>query len=212
MKKETKEKIISWLAAKLIRAIGCTLRIKIRDDADFFSRKHTKPYITAFWHNRMIVVTELMKRYYGPRKGSVMLISQSRDGKFISDVVIRMKIGVVNGSSSRGGAAAALELVNHLRNGIDVGITPDGPRGPRYHLDGGLIFLAQKTRTPILPLFVEYSRCFRFKSWDGFMLPLPFSRVDVIFGALQRIEPTDTPEEFEAERLRIEKLMQPVTL
>lgn len=212
MKKETKEKIISWLGARLIRAIGCTLRIHIRDDADFFSRKHTKPYVVSFWHNRLIFLPELVKRHYGPRKGAMALISQSRDGQLISNIVKRLGLGVVNGSSSRGGAAAALELFNAIRAGLDVAITPDGPRGPRYHLDGGLIFLAQKSRAPILPVFVECRRCIRFKSWDGFIVPLPFARVDVIFGALQRIEPTDTPEEFEAERVRIEKLMQPVTL
>lgn len=212
MKKETKEKIISWLGAKFIRAIGCTLRIHIRDDADFFAGTHPKPYVVSFWHNRLFVLPELFKRHYGKRKGFAVLISQSRDGKFISDITRLLGVGVVNGSSSRGGAAAALELFNSIRNGLDVGITPDGPRGPRYQIDGGLIFLAQRARAPILPVFVEYSRCIRFKSWDGFMVPLPFARVDVIFGALQRIEPTDTPEEFEAERVRIEKIMLPVTL
>ena len=212
MKKETREKIISWLGAKFVRAIGFTLRIHIRDDADFFSRKHTKPYVVSFWHNRLFFLPELFKRHYGHRKGVVALISQSRDGKMISDMVRRLGLGVVNGSSSRGGAAAALELFNSIRSGMDAAITPDGPRGPRYHLDGGLIFLAQKTRAPILPLYVEYSRCIRFKSWDGFMLPLPFARADVTLGPLQRIEPTETPEEFEAERVRIEKIMQPVTL
>ena len=203
---------MSWLGAKLVRAIGCTLRIRIKDEAGFLSGAHAGPYLVSFWHNRLIVLPELFKRYYGSRKGVVALISKSRDGTFISNIVRRLGLGVVNGSSSRGGTAAAFELINSVRNGLDAGITPDGPRGPRYHLDAGLIFLAQKTRAPILPLYVEYSRCVRFKSWDGFMVPLPFARVDVTLGALQRVGPTETNEEFEAERLRIEKIMQPVTL
>lgn len=212
MKNVTKAKFTSWFTAKFIRALGRTLRIRIKDEAGFFSGAHPSPYLVSFWHNRLIILPELFRRYYGSRKGVVALISQSRDGAFISDVVRRLGLGVVNGSSSRGGAAAALELINSVRSGLDAGITPDGPRGPRYHLDGGLIFLAQKTRAPILPLYVEYSRCIRFKSWDGFMLPLPFARVDVTLGALQRIAPTETPEQFEAERARIEKLLQPVTI
>lgn len=212
MKRETRDKITSWLGAKLIRAIGCTLRIHIKDEVGFRSGVQVPPCLLSFWHNRLLVLPELFKRFYPERKGVVALISQSRDGTFVSNIVRRLGLGVVNGSSSRGGAAAALELVNCIRSGMDAGITPDGPRGPRYQLDGGLIFLAQKTRAPILPLYVEYSRCIRFKSWDGFMVPLPFSRVDVTFGPLQKVKQTETPEEFEAERVRIEKIMQPVTL
>ncbi|HWB57924.1 MAG TPA: lysophospholipid acyltransferase family protein, partial [Chthoniobacteraceae bacterium] len=182
MKKETKEKLISWLGAKLVRAIGCTLRIHVKDEAGFLSGEKGGPCLIAFWHNRLIILPELFKRHYGARKGVVALISQSRDGTFISNIVRRLGMRVVNGSSSRGGAAAALELINFVRGGFDAGITPDGPRGPRYHVDAGLIFLAQRTRAPILPVNAEYSRCIRFRSWDRFMVPLPFSRVDVTLG------------------------------
>jgi lysophospholipid acyltransferase (LPLAT)-like uncharacterized protein len=212
VKKETKQKIMSWLGANLVRAVGCTLRIRVKDEADFFARAHDKPCIVSFWHNRLMVAPEVFRRYFSGRKGGVALISQSRDGKFISDIVSRLGLVVVNGSSSRGGTAAMLELIDSIRNGMDAGITPDGPRGPRYHVDDGLVFLAQKTSAPVMPLHVEYARCIRFKSWDGFMVPLPFTRVDITFGALQSIGPTQTPGEFETERLRIEKIMQPVTL
>jgi lysophospholipid acyltransferase (LPLAT)-like uncharacterized protein len=91
-------------------------------------------------------------------------------------------------------------------------ITPDGPRGPCYKLGQGLVFLAQKNALPVVPVHVEYSRCIRLKSWDRFMIPLPFSRVEFTFGAVEHIRPTTTNEEFEAERLRLEKILQPVNL
>lgn len=211
MKKETKEKIISVLGAAIIRFIGRTMRIRMKDEADFFSRKHTAPYILAFWHNRMIAVPELFRRFYGDRKGVSVLISQSKDGKMISDIILRLGIDVVNGSSSRGGAAAAYELTKCIRGGKDVAITPDGPRGPRYELNGGLVFLAHRTGAPIMPIHVEYSHCIRFNSWDKFMLPLPFTRVDITLGELQKVPRLETETEFEKERQRLEKIMQPKT-
>jgi lysophospholipid acyltransferase (LPLAT)-like uncharacterized protein len=218
VKKETKEKCVSWLCAQLIRILGRTLRLRISDGPGFLSGGHKQPIIFAYWHNRMLAPLFVYLRHYigmqrsGERKGAVVLISKSRDGKLISDIIEHLGLGVVSGSSSRGGASALLELTESISNGFEVNITPDGPRGPRYKLSSGLVFLAQKTGAPVCPVHVEYARCFRFKSWDGFMVPLPFSRIEVTFGALQNIAPTGTDEAFEAERSKLEKIMQPVTL
>jgi lysophospholipid acyltransferase (LPLAT)-like uncharacterized protein len=94
-----------------------------------------------------------------------------------------------------------------LRCGEDVGLTPDGSRGPRYVLKPGLVLLAQLSGRPILPVGVEYSRCLRLKSWDGFMIPMPFSRVDVILGNLVSVAVTHSPADFETERRRCEEAM-----
>ena len=105
------------------------------------------------------------------------------------------------------GAAALLELSNVLSSGRDVLITPDGPRGPAYQLGPGIIFLAQKTGAPVVPVNMEYSSCWRVKSWDRFIIPRPFSKVRVIIGQPQQIRSTSTPEEFENERLRVQNTM-----
>lgn len=212
-----KEKLISWLTAWLLRAAGGTFRIRVIDHAGFFSSAHRTPVIFTYWHNRMLAVPTAYLRYYrrlmrtGERKGAVVLISRNRDARLISDVMTRYGIGVVSGSSTRGGAAALLELTNCIERGLDVNITPDGPRGPCYRLGSGVVFLSQKTGAPILPIHVEFSRCIRFKSWDRFMVPLPFSRIDMTFGKLEFVAATRTEEEFEAERLRLETVMQPLT-
>lgn len=212
MKKETKENLTASLATLLIRAITITLRTRFKDEADFLSGNHPAPYVFAIWHNRLLSSPVIFKRYFRKRKGVTALISQSRDGRLISSIILRLGMGVVNGSSSRGGAAAMLELTDWIRGGTDIAITPDGPRGPVYKLSNGPMFLAQKTGAPLVPVQVEYSRCLRFKSWDRFMVPLPFSRVDIHFGKMHHIPETLTPEEFEAERAKIETIMQPVTL
>jgi hypothetical protein len=88
-----------------------------------------------------------------------------------------------------------------------VVITPDGPRGPAYELGPGIIFLAQKTGAPVVPVDMEYSSCWRIKSWDRFIVPRLFAKVRVIIGAPHRVRSTSTPEEFEAERLRLQNAM-----
>ena len=212
-----KEKFISWIAAWFFRAAGRTLRIRVIDHAGFFSGARPAPVIFAFWHNRMLAVLAAYLRYYrklvrsGQRKGTVVLISRNRDARLISNVVARFGVGVVSGSSTLGGPAAFLELTKCINDGVDVHITPDGPRGPCYKLGYGVVVLSQKTGAPILPVHVEFSHCIRFNSWDRFMVPLPFSRINMTFGKLEFVAATGTEEEFEAERMRLEKLMQPQT-
>lgn len=206
-----KEKLISWLAAWVIRGVGWTLRMRVTDRAGFLSGNCKGPLIFAYWHNRMLAVPVIYLRHYRSRKGAMVLVSRNRDAKLIGDTMARFKIGVARGSSSRGGASALMELTKCLSDGLDVNITPDGPRGPRYKLGPGIIFLAQKTGASIMPIHIEYGRCIRFKSWDGFMVPLPFSKVEVIFGDLERVPGELDEEAFEMARARVEESMKPVT-
>ncbi len=210
---ETQEKlkIEGWLARWLI-AFGFwllqiwarTLRYEIDDRAGVVGKPVKENYIAALWHNRLLLISFALKRFLPQRPGAG-LISASRDGDLIADLTQRFGFEVVRGSSSRLGASALRELENVLASGRDVLITPDGPRGPVYELGPGIVFLAQKTGAAIVPINMEFSGCWRVNSWDGFILPRPFSRVRVIFGPAHRVKATSTPEEFEAERLRLQK-------
>lgn len=209
-----KEKLISWIGAWLIRGLGCTLRIRVIDRAGFLDGTLKCPAIFVFWHNRIMVTPIVYSRHYRKRKGAgaVVLTSPSKDGTLLAEFMARFGIGAIRGSSSRRGAAAMRELNDVLAGGTDVIITPDGPRGPCYKLGPGLVFLAQKNAAPVVPVHIEYARCKRLKSWDRFMIPLPFSLAEVTFGPTQHIAQTDSDEAFEAERARLEKIMQPVTI
>ena len=109
-------------------------------------------------------------------------------------------MGSVRGSSSRRGSQALRELVSLIRQGEDIAITPDGPRGPRYKLGPGVILLAQATGATIVPARASFSRCFRMKTWDGFIIPLPFSTISVTMG--EQIKIPNSPDEKEFERAR----------
>jgi lysophospholipid acyltransferase (LPLAT)-like uncharacterized protein len=198
-----------WLIAfgfRLLQVWARTLRYEMDDRAIVVGKPVKENYIAALWHNRLLLISFVLKKFVPQRPGAG-LISASRDGDLVADLTQRFGFHVVRGSSSRMGASAILELSNVLASGRDILITPDGPRGPAYELGPGIIFLAQKTGAAVVPVNMEYSSCWRVNSWDRFILPRPFSKVRVIFGVPHRVRSTTTPEEFEAERLRLQNAM-----
>ena len=198
-----------WLIAfgfHLLKLLGRTLRYGVDDRAGIVRKPVVENYIGALWHNRLLIFPIILRRFFPHRQGAA-LISASRDGDLLSDAIHRFDYDVIRGSSSKLGATALLQLGDVLAKRGDVVITPDGPRGPAYELGPGIIFLAQKTGANVLPMNIEYSSCWRVKSWDRFIVPRPFSKVRVIIGRPEPIRPTSTDEEFEAERLRLQNIM-----
>ena len=198
-----------WLIAvgfRLLQLWARTLRYEIEDGAGIVGKPIAENYIGALWHNRLLLFPFVLRRFFFNRHGAA-LISASRDGELLADAIKRFGFDVVRGSSSRLGARAILQLTDVLASGHDVVITPDGPRGPAYELGAGIIFLAQKSGAAVLPVNMEYSTCWRIKSWDRFIIPRPFSKVRVMIGQPHRVRSTSTEDEFEAERLRLQNAM-----
>ena len=198
-----------WLIAvgfRILQLWSLTLRYKIEDRAGVVGKVTAQNYIASLWHNRLLIFPFVLRRFFPDRHGAA-LISASRDGELLADAIKRFGYDVVRGSSSRLGASAILQLSQTLASGRDVVITPDGPRGPAYELGPGVVFLAQKSGAAVVPVNIEYSSCWRLKSWDRFILPRPFAKVHVIIGSPHHIELSDTPEQFEAERQRLQQAM-----
>ncbi len=198
-----------WLIAVGFRVLQLwvrTLRYEIDDRAGVVGKPADQNYIGALWHNRLLIFPFVLRRFFSNRHGAA-LISASRDGDLLADAITRFGFDVVRGSSSRLGASAILQLADVLASGGDVVITPDGPRGPAYELGPGIIYLAQKSRAAVLPVNMEYSSCWRLKSWDRFILPRPFAKICVIIGQPHRVRSTNTVDDFEAERLRLQDAM-----
>ena len=170
---------------------------------DQFWRKKV-PVIVAFWHSRMAVLPFV---YRG--RGVKVLISPSRDGELVSRVLGHFNFETIRGSSSRQGAEALKKLEQAIQEGFDVGITPDGPRGPAREIKPGVIELARKTGAPIVPLTFASGRKIRFKSWDRFEFPLPFSRGFYLWGQPFWVKPE--ARELEQERKDLENLMNRLT-
>jgi lysophospholipid acyltransferase (LPLAT)-like uncharacterized protein len=204
----TRETFLAALAAWVARILFKTLRLSVVDRSGFLSNPLAAPSIITFWHNRIpaIAVGFLRKYHHRQRKGVVVLTSPSKDGDILSGVMARLGMGSVRGSSSRRGSTALRELSLKIEEGYDLAVTPDGPRGPKYCLGPGVIYLAQKTGAPILPLHARYHHAFRLKTWDSFSIPFPFSRVDIILDPSITIDPSLL--DLEPERLKLEQLLK----
>ena len=208
--KITKQQLLASFAAGLARLVFSTIRLRVNDRSGFLTNPPDGPRILVFWHNRIPAIAVGFLRHYpgrhASRKGVTVLTSPSKDGDILAGVMANLGMGSVRGSSSRRGSTAIRELAALLESGIDLAITPDGPRGPKYSLGPGAVFLSQKTGVPIMPLHARYYRAIRLKTWDNFAIPLPFSRIDITMDPYLTVDPEAT--DLEAERLRLESLLK----
>lgn len=198
------QKILPLLIVAVYRLLTCTLRWQCVDQCGVTDpRNSLGPLIWAFWHNRILGATAAYKRFIPWRHGYV-LTSASKDGEILARVMARLGMGSVRGSTSRRGSHALMELMGVLQRGEDVAITPDGPRGPVYELAPGIIKLAELSGAKIMPLRIDFTRYWELKSWDGFRIPVPFSRARVVFGPLYTVT---SGAELEAEREKVKALL-----
>jgi lysophospholipid acyltransferase (LPLAT)-like uncharacterized protein len=177
----------------LARTLGLYLFVALRTtrwtlDGEAFVAPYTAgaPVIAAFWHERLPLMPALwlLARRSNPRRNHIhVLVSQHRDGQFIGNVVRRFGIDVVLGSSSRGGAAGVRILLGLLGAGDQIGITPDGPRGPRRVAAPGVAQLAALSGAKVLPCAAQISRRWVLGTWDRMVIPLPFARGVVVCAA-----------------------------
>jgi lysophospholipid acyltransferase (LPLAT)-like uncharacterized protein len=187
------QQMIAWVVFLVERVVTASLRCRWRDHSGLTNAQSEQPVIFCLWHNRLAISMVVHRRH--PRKLAA-LVSASKDGALLAAVLGRFGVQQVRGSSSRRGPQALLELTSHAHMGYDLAITPDGPRGPRYVVQEGVIALAQLTGLPIIPVTCNTRRKLCLKSWDRFQIPLPFSKCEVILN-----EPILVPRQAgEAER------------
>lgn len=201
-REQKKQRRIRWaarLGPVLVRTLARTWRVSAINQRGFQEhRRARQPVIFAFWHAHMLPLV-----WQHRDEGVAVLISQHADGEIIARICEALGYRTVRGSTSRGGARALVELDRQLEQGIDVAITPDGPRGPALSIAPGVVYAAQRANAPIIPIDVRASRAWRLRTWDRFMIPKPFARVTIRYG-----DPHEVPNakgghslEREAERL-----------
>ena len=201
-----RERLLALIGSTILKALFMTIRLRLDDRCGISRNAFPEPCLLCFWHNRILGITYAFHRRYPKklRRGVTVLTSPSKDGEILSQFVAAFGMGSVRGSSSRRGSQALRELVSLIRQGEDIAITPDGPRGPRYKLGPGVILLAQATGATIVPAHASFSRCFRMKTWDGFIIPLPFSTISVTMGEQIKIPNDPDGEQFERARKNLE--------
>jgi hypothetical protein len=173
--------------------------------------KPSGPAICCVWHNRLVLCLVAYQDYFQNLSGTpglAAMVSASKDGGFLTGVLECFRVQPVRGSSSRRGGQALLELTSWAERGYDVAITPDGPRGPRYVVQEGVTSLAQLTGLPIVPFSYNLGWKITVKSWDGFQIPLPFSRCEMNIGQPIRVPREATEAEREECRQRLESSLR----
>lgn len=208
------QRALAWLIFAMIRAVSATLRYKWDDRSGYISVPASGPAIYCVWHNRLALC---MTAYFGYVKkhnrtpGLAAMVSASRDGGFLTGILECFNVQPVRGSSSRRGPQALLELTTWAERGYDLAITPDGPRGPLYVVQDGVMSLAQLTGFPIVPVSYHVNWKIRVKSWDRFQIPLPFSRCEMIYEKPVFVPREATDAEREKLRLQLETELRAIS-
>jgi len=165
-----------WPLGLLMHLWGRSLHLETSPEALRNLRRIDEPVAFTLWHNRLFITAEVFRRY---RQGRPIygLVSASRDGAWLEAFFSLVGIRAVRGSSSKLGREAVTTLVEVMRSGNDIGITPDGPRGPIYEFKAGGLIVARRVQAPLLLVGCAYESSWQLRSWDRFYLPCPFSRV-----------------------------------
>lgn len=180
------DRLAVFLGGALIRALASTWRYRVRNGEHLDKlRRSDTPFVFSIWHGQLLPLL-----WHHRNEGVSILVSEHKDGELIAQFAESVGYGTIRGSSTRGAAGALLGLVRALGEGREVGITPDGPRGPACSYAPGAAVAASKAGALILPLAAHAGRAWRLNSWDRFMIPQPFARVTVAYG-----EPVRLPED-----------------
>lgn len=169
---------LKTFAPALVRALARTWRVEVRGEEHRAALPQGSGHLVCLWHGRMLVGSQIFGH-----QGYRVLVSPSADGDLSQELLLASGYAVLRGSSSRGGARALREMLDYLRAGEKVVVTPDGPRGPRHSINPGLAWMARATGYPVIPIGLVADRAWSLRSWDRFTIPKPRARVIAAWGA-----------------------------
>ena len=191
------QRLMATLVFVAIRAVAVTLRSRVEDASGLFVGRTTgEPVIFSIWHNRLALCLVMYHRHvvrHQPQRKMAAMVSASKDGAMLARILELFGVQPVRGSTSRRGPQALRELTAWGAQGYDLAITPDGPRGPCYTVQSGVVSVAQLTGLPVVPVSYHLNRKTRLKSWDRFQVPWPFARCTIRVGDVLRV-PRDASE------------------
>jgi lysophospholipid acyltransferase (LPLAT)-like uncharacterized protein len=177
-------RLVRTFATPLVSALAGTWRYRIHDDhhwQELAARGEAHAFM--LWHEAILPLLWVHRN-----QGIAIVVSQAREGRYLSDYAARLGYALLPGSSSKGGTRALLGAVRALQGGGTIAITPDGPRGPRRVIKPGLIRAAQRAAAWIVPLHASVGAAWRLNSWDRLMIPKPLAQVTVVYGTPFRID------------------------
>ena len=170
--------VVGRLGPLLLLLLGSTWRAaEVRYERVEEVHESGRAVVFAFWHGVLLPLEFVCRG-----RNIQVLSSWHRDGEMSARLMTALGYGVVRGSSSRGSARGLMRMLARAVEGLDLAITPDGPTGPAGSVKRGIFYLAEKSGGSLVPVGVGAARARRLSSWDRFLIPLPFSRVAVVYG------------------------------
>ena len=166
-----------------------------------------QPFVVAFWHGRMLMLSQVW-HFTTPFN---MVISDHPDGRLIARTIAHLGFEALTGSTNRNGSAVLRAMISALKDGHCVGVTPDGPRGPRMRVSVGVVHAARLAGVPLVPVSCAARPCRVLNSWDRFILPSPFGRGIVRWGEPLHIARDAGAETVEAVRRVLEERLNQMT-
>lgn len=199
--------LASLVGSLLIRLLGVTWRVRWKGGENLEkARDLSGRLVYAFWHGRLLVLSWTHRN-----RRIQVLASEHYDGDLMGRTIVWLGFGHLRGSTSRGGAKALRDLTAVLRDGYDVGLTVDGPRGPRGTVRQGAVELARMTGAAVVPVSNSARPRRIFGSWDRFQLPSPFARITVSYGEPFLVPGDAGKDERESLRRRLEESLGALT-
>ena len=204
---EIKWRLVGILGKLVIDLLFFTTSIESVGDEKVKSIFSSRRFIGAFWHSRILLISYLYKRWNG-----IVLASSSEDGEIIARIVQSQGHETIRGSTTRGGIRAMAGMIKIMKEKKKPGaIIPDGPLGPRFIVQPGVIILAKKTGYPIVPISYSAKKIKIFASWDRFILPYPFTKCRVAYGEPVYVPPDADSQEEKRCLIRLEKELRRIT-
>jgi lysophospholipid acyltransferase (LPLAT)-like uncharacterized protein len=210
IEKRIKVIIAPLLISSIIRFISLTLRITEHDPENVRQLwEKGRSVIVVFWHGRLLMVPMLFKRY--KERKVYGLTSHHNDGEIIARSGQLLGYEAIRGSTGKGGLSALRKMIRVLKSGSDLTLAPDGPNGPRYKVQRGVIDLARLSGAPILPMAFSSSKKKIFNTWDAFLLPFPFSKGVFVWGEPVSIDNNNDKEYLKDKRRMLEERLISIT-
>ena len=193
-------KIATPLAALIIYGIMKLLWYTSRKQYHYLTPITDDQHIIACWHSDLLMIP--IYRHIRPHRKASAIISQHKDGEIVAKVLRYLSIDSLRGSTRRGARKVLLEAFRTLKEGQEIQVSPDGPKGPRYHIHDGVIALASRGNLPIMIIGYKASRYWQLGSWDKFVIPKPFGKIDFYIQSLS-IEELSSTEAKELLRVKM---------
>ena len=161
-----------------------TIDLKNRKNIDRLFKKN-ESFIYAFWHDQLLICPLTWQSEFEIK----VLISKHRDGDIIARLISKLGFKAIRGSThksgktkNKGGLTSARQMIKSLKNGISIGISPDGPKGPRHKVSDGILSISRLSNSSILPVGIGFKKKWVLNTWDKFIIPKPFNQITIIWG------------------------------